>query len=74
MKYLCKDAHEREGCLIVADDQYTMDFTDVEPDAYIRWCSFCGPWAHAMHNAIQQRFATDPGFSEAFEKALDDVE
>jgi hypothetical protein len=72
---LCKNYDdEAPGCLGMADDRYTMDFSDVEPGAKIYWCSACGPVAHAMDAAIQEAFETRPGFAEEFEEAIETVE
>ena len=59
----CKDF---ELCGNEHDDRYTMDFTDVEPGAYIYWCSVCGPIWHEVDKTLQQKLKTEPGFEEKF--------
>lgn len=69
---LCRDHDEptKIGCLKVADPKYTMDFTDVEPGAYIYWCSACGPDSHKINETIKKVAEEDPGFVEKFANAL----
>jgi hypothetical protein len=64
----CRD-HD-EVCGNEADPAFTMDFTDVEPGAYIYWCSKCGPRANAMMGALDKAFATRPGFAAELETAI----
>ena len=54
-------------CMSEHDDRFTMDFTDVEPDAYIYWCVKCGPEAHAT-NDLLMKLLDDPGFVDEFVK------
>lgn len=62
----CKDF---EICGNEHDDNYTMDFTDVEPGAYIYWCGACGPLMHDINNSLQKALK-DPEFKEKFEKEV----
>ena len=63
------------GCLGVPDEQYTMDFTDVEPGAYIYWCSACGPEAKEMYDIITNALETrGPEFQEQFRKQVEAAE
>lgn len=68
--HVCRDHGEVDGCLGVADPRYTMDFTDVEPGAYIYWCAACGPQAAAMNDALQSAMANRPGFADKLEHEL----
>lgn len=71
MIHQCNDASDgRPGCLIEADDRYTMDFGDVEPDAKIYWCAACGPEAHAMNEAMKKMGIRDPNFARDLEEAI----
>lgn len=63
----CKDF---ERCGNEHDERYTMDFTDVEPGAYIYWCSSCGPLMHEIDKALQQKINNEPGFVQKFEKEV----
>ena len=72
-KMWCRDHGDREGCLGEADERYTMDFTDVEPGAYIYWCAFCGPDANAINDSLQEAFATRPGFAAELQSAIDEA-
>lgn len=74
MSKRCRDEFERPGCLGEADERYTMDFTDVEPGAYIYWCAHCGPEAMIMDKALTEAFETRPGFARELETAMDEVE
>jgi hypothetical protein len=63
------------GCLGDIDEKYTMDFTDVEPDGYIYWCSFCGPKAHELNNLLNEALATrGPEFAKKLDAALTEKE
>lgn len=64
---MCRD---HEYCGNIADPQYTMDFTEVEPGAYIHWCSSCGPLWAEVNEALTEKLDEDPVFKEKFEKAL----
>ncbi|MDA4131847.1 MAG: hypothetical protein OK454_01800 [Thaumarchaeota archaeon] len=64
----CRDCGEP------ADPEYTMDFTDVEPGAYIYWCAVCGPEAKRMNDALDEAFKTRPGFAKELELAIDKAE
>lgn len=61
-------------CGAVADPRYTMDFTDVEPDAFIYWCAACGPDAVAINNALQNALADGSIAAAELEAAIDDAE
>lgn len=67
---VCKDFGDRPDCLEIADERYTMDFTDVEPDGFIYWCARCGPEAHRLHDALQTALQTR---GSEFRQALDDL-
>lgn len=76
----CKNFGDDDGkggvvCMNRSDPRYTMDFTDVEPGAFIHWCSACGPEAHAMNAALQSAFE-DRGdeFTEQLEAAIEAAE
>lgn len=64
----CKD------CDNEADPQYTMDFTDVKPGAYIYWCKACGPLMHEINQTLQDKMSNEEGFTERFAAAMDEVE
>jgi hypothetical protein len=69
---LCRDYADRPGCLRVADERYTMDFSDIgKPPIY--WCSRCGPEAHAVDAAIDKAIKERPGFAKEFEEAIEDA-
>jgi len=71
---LCRDYGDRPGCLGAADERYTMDFTDVEPGAYLYWCAHCGPDAHALSAALCNALKTrGPEFAEEFDAAVTDA-
>lgn len=70
MTHLCNDYGDNPACQRDADERYTMDFTDVEADGFIYWCATCGPLAHAMESAINEAFATRPGFADEFAAAI----
>jgi hypothetical protein len=64
-----------QDCGAPSDPEYTMDFTDVEPDAYIYWCATCGPEAKAMNDTLDEAFKTrGPSFAQELEAALDKAE
>ena len=67
----CKDF---EFCGNEADERFTMDFTDVEPGAYIYWCASCGPTWHNIEKDIMKKMDDEPGFKEKFEKAINNAE
>lgn len=69
-----KDPVPVKGCLRVADPLYTMDFTDVEDNAFVHWCSACGPEAHLMEKLITKAIESQPGFRDKLEKVLDKAE
>lgn len=73
-KIYCQDYGDNPECLGEADPEYTMDYTDVEPGAYIHWCSHCGLVAHMMEKLICELSANDPTFVDRFEKAITEVE
>jgi hypothetical protein len=67
----CRDYGDRPGCFGAANERYTMDFTDVEPGAYLYWCAFCGPEAHALNAALDRALKTrGPKFAEEFDAAV----
>ena len=69
MSQTCKDCGEP------ADPEYTMDFTDVEPGAYIYWCVACGPEAKMMNEALTEALSTrGPGFVKELETAIEKAE
>lgn len=61
-------------CKGEVDERFTMDFTDVEPGALIKWCSACGPIAHRMQAAIEKAFDEREGFAEEFRTAIENAE
>ncbi len=63
----CRDF---EVCGNEADERFTMDFTDVEPGAFIHWCATCGPVWHGVEKAINAKDAADPKFKEQFADAV----
>lgn len=70
---LCNDYGGNPACLKDADPSQRMDFTDIG-EGYIEWCAHCGPLAHKMEAAINERFAEDPGFKEEFAEAIGKAE
>jgi hypothetical protein len=68
---VCNDYGGNPACLKDADPRYTMDYTDVEDGGYIYWCGHCGPIAHSMEKAINERFAEDPDFHGEFKAAVE---
>lgn len=72
--HVCRDHGDAPDCVGEADPRYTMDFTDVEPGAYIYWCSVCGPRANAIDAALQSAMKNRPGFTEQLEKAIEEHE
>lgn len=67
--------HECMDCGKLADERYTMDFTDVEPGAFLHWCAECGPRAHAMKDALLEALDTrGPAFARELEAAIDAAE
>lgn len=70
---MCRDHGDANvvDCLGVADDRYTMDFTDVEEGAYIYWCSMCGPRAHAWQALLDKALDERPGFAEDLKREID---
>lgn len=74
MTIMCKNFDDPDypgDCLGIADDRYTMDFSDVEPGAKIYWCSRCGPGAQAIETAITEACEDDPSFAKRFEAAIE---
>ena len=72
----CKDAGFSEGCLIEADPEYTMDYSDVDPtDPYIYWCSHCGPIQHEIEKVLMDKMRGPGGdeFAEKFKQAIKKV-
>lgn len=69
------EAKTCQDCGAPADPEYTMDFTDVEPGAYIYWCAACGTRAKAMNDALDGAFKTrGPSFAQELEAAIKKVE
>lgn len=62
-----------QDCDRAADPRYTMDFTDVEPGAFIYWCDQCGPVAHEMNDALQASFDADPAFKDRLAAQIDEA-
>jgi hypothetical protein len=50
-----------------------MRFDDIGENP-IYWCTFCGPQAQKMNEAISKSFSTDPNFAAKFEKAINEAE
>lgn len=63
----CRDF---EVCGNVSDPKYTMDFTDVEPGAYIHWCAECGPVWNEVNDNLTERIENENGFVVKLEKAI----
>ncbi len=63
--------HACQDCGRQADPRYTMDFTDVEPGAFIHWCAACGPASHALNDALQHALETRLGFAAQLEAEMD---
>ena len=75
MTVYCNNASQgKPGCLDVADPEFDMDYSDVEPGAVIHWCSNCGPDAHKIEATLQDAFRNRPGFAADFEKAVTEAE
>lgn len=66
----CQNYGDSPDCLGKIDERWTMNFTDVQPGAFLKWCSVCGPKAHVMDKAIQKAFIERPNFAENFEEAI----
>lgn len=62
----CKDF---EVCGNEHDDEFTMDFTDVKPGAFIYWCSECGLTARLLEEELMEKLK-DPTFKDKLETAL----
>lgn len=63
------------GCKNQSDPRYTMDFTNVEPGAFIYWCAECGPAANAMNDALQAAFdERGDDFTKQLEEAIEQAE
>lgn len=72
----CKNYGEDDGeggivCLNQSDPRYTMDFTEVQPGAFIHWCAKCGPFEHRMLEALNERADADPAFLGTLKAAID---
>lgn len=59
-----------EVCGNESDPRYIMDFSDVEPGAYIYWCSKCGPDMHSINDALQEKLNSEPGFTKKLENEI----
>lgn len=72
---ICNDYGDEgvSDCLRDTDPAYRMDYTDIG-QGYIHWCSNCGKLAHAMKDAIEEAFATRPGFAEELKAEIDNAE
>lgn len=67
--------HECKDCGKLADERYTMDFTDVKPGAFLYWCAECGPPAHAMNDALVEALETrGPEFARELEARIKEAE
>lgn len=66
----CKDCRDF-GLDVDADERYTLDFTDVEPGAYIHFCEQHGIEAKKMDDALKEAFASRPGFAQQLQNAMD---
>jgi hypothetical protein len=64
----CKDF---EVCGKMADPRYTMDFTDVEPGAFIHWCETCGPFWTEIGEALTEKLREEPAFAGQLEASMD---
>lgn len=53
MEKMCRNKGDREGCLEIPDEKYTLNFDDIN-QAPIYWCSVCGPEAMALHKLFEQ--------------------
>lgn len=67
----CKDF---EVCGNVSDPRFTMDFTDVEPGAFIHWCAACGPTWHAVSDVLHEKIAEEPGFAKKLKEEIEKAE
>lgn len=74
-KHVCRDAYERPGCLIEADERYTMRFDDLGEEP-LYWCSHCGPQVKAQLAMIESRLSGPGGaaFAVELDGAIEDVE
>lgn len=66
----CRDF---EHCGNPSDPRYTLDFTDVEPGAFIHFCATCGPLWAEVAEAIEDRARNEPGFAEKLEAEIEKV-
>ena len=67
-QHQCKDF---DVCGNMADPRFTMDFTDVEPGAFIHWCAKCGPfWSH-IGEVLEDKISNEDGFAKKLEDAMD---
>lgn len=66
----CKDF---EVCGNLSDPAFTMDFTDVEPGAYIYWCRDCGPVWSRVSDILDDKLKADRAgtFADALSTAMD---
>ena len=73
----CRNAQDPSappGCLKTVDPKYTMDFSDIGQPP-IHWCSFCGPLAAAMNDALTGALESrGPEFQREAEKAITEAE
>jgi hypothetical protein len=67
----CRDAYERPGCLIEADERYTMRFDDIgEPPIY--WCATCGPETQRIDQVLTEKLRSGgEKFAEQYRDAID---
>lgn len=70
-QHQCKDFDE---CGNMADPRYTMDYTDVEPGAFIYWCAKCGPFWTEIEEVLLDKVKNEEGFAEKLESAMDAVQ
>ncbi len=62
-----------EICGNQSDPRFTIDFTSVEPGAYIHWCSKCGPVMHALDELLTTMMEEVPGFAKKLKDAIEDA-
>ena len=72
MKVYCQHYGEKIGCLGEPDDQYIMRFDEIGGPP-IHWCSFCGPDAHKINEALEEALE-DPETRNNFAKMVREAE
>lgn len=74
MTVYCNNYGERTGCLGEADDQYTMNFDEIDRPL-VSWCSYCGPDAHKMNEMLEDALSDgDPKFREKLIEMIEQCE